>query len=297
MTSTVSAQTKASLPDIFRALFPCASITGAPKFRTMEIIRELETLPRAHLHGCIGLLRPGRSAQFNVAIRTVQIDRPQARALRYGTGGGIVWDSDRCGRISRMPDQGTGPSSPSPRLQLLETLRWNPDAGYGLLDHHLGRLADSAVYFGFDIDLRAIRQELEAAAAGFSDISMRVRLLVADGGDPVLQSTPGAPIQRDAPSRGARRDTCRCVRSVPLPQDHAPRRVRGRPKSQARLRRRGALGTRAARSPSRASLMSSYNSTDNGLRRLSSAGSCPGRPGPRCWSRAASPSVSSRSTN
>ena len=75
MTSTVTAQTAASFTDLMTALFPCASITGAPKVSTMKIIADLETTPRGVYTGAIGFLTPDRTAQFNVAIRTVTIDR------------------------------------------------------------------------------------------------------------------------------------------------------------------------------------------------------------------------------
>ena len=93
MTSTVTCRTPAGLVEIMAALFPCASITGAPKRRTMEIITALEDSPRGLYTGCIGYLAPGgRRAQFNVAIRTAQVRR-QAGVVEYGVGGGIVWDS------------------------------------------------------------------------------------------------------------------------------------------------------------------------------------------------------------
>ena len=92
MTSTVTARTNVSLKEILRALFPCASITGAPKVRTMSIIAELESTPRNIYAGSIGYIGPGRKAQFNVAIRTALIDRLDQQA-EYGVGGGIVWDS------------------------------------------------------------------------------------------------------------------------------------------------------------------------------------------------------------
>ena len=92
LTSTVEARTQASLVDIFAALFPCASVTGAPKIRSMEIIRELEPEPRGAYTGAIGLIGPGRQARFNVGIRTVDIDPVEGRAV-YGTGSGVVWES------------------------------------------------------------------------------------------------------------------------------------------------------------------------------------------------------------
>ena len=93
MTSTVTGQTTAPLSDILTAMFPCASITGAPKVRTMAIIKELEPRPRSLYTGSIGYIAPGRQAQFNVAIRTALVDRATGQA-RYHVGSGIVWDSN-----------------------------------------------------------------------------------------------------------------------------------------------------------------------------------------------------------
>ena len=93
MTSTVTAKTNAALTEIFQAMYPCASITGAPKVRTMEIIRGLEPQPRGVYTGAIGYMAPKRQAQFNVAIRTATIDRERETAV-YNVGSGVVWDSD-----------------------------------------------------------------------------------------------------------------------------------------------------------------------------------------------------------
>jgi para-aminobenzoate synthetase/4-amino-4-deoxychorismate lyase len=98
MTSEVVARTRADvgLVDVFRALFPCGSVTGAPKVATMEIIRALETGPRGVYCGAIGVVAPPGSAfraRFSVAIRTVVADRRSGRAV-YGVGSGITWDSD-----------------------------------------------------------------------------------------------------------------------------------------------------------------------------------------------------------
>lgn len=93
MTSTVSAKTDVSVADIFRALFPCASITGAPKVRTMEIIRAIECSPRGIYTGALGYILPNRVARFSVAIRTAFVDR-KAALLTLGVGGGIVYDSN-----------------------------------------------------------------------------------------------------------------------------------------------------------------------------------------------------------
>jgi para-aminobenzoate synthetase/4-amino-4-deoxychorismate lyase len=93
MTSTVTAKTKASLTEIFQAMYPCASITGAPKVSTMKIIRELEPESRGVYTGAIGFIAPDGIAQFNVAIRTVTVDREKETAV-YHVGSGVVWDSD-----------------------------------------------------------------------------------------------------------------------------------------------------------------------------------------------------------
>ena len=93
MTSTVTAKTKASLTEIFQAMYPCASITGAPKVNTMKIIRELEPEPRGVYTGAIGYIAPDGVAQFNVAIRTVTVDRERETAV-YNVGSGVIWDSD-----------------------------------------------------------------------------------------------------------------------------------------------------------------------------------------------------------
>ena len=106
MTSTVTATTHDSLTEIFRALFPCASVTGAPKVSTMQIIAELENTPRKIYTGSIGYAAPQRKAKFNVAIRTVVIDR-QTHKAEYGVGGGIVWDStssDEYAEAAEMAD-------------------------------------------------------------------------------------------------------------------------------------------------------------------------------------------------
>jgi para-aminobenzoate synthetase / 4-amino-4-deoxychorismate lyase len=93
MTSTVSARVKVSIIEAFRALFPCASITGAPKVKTMEIIRQLESEPRGIYTGTIGHISPNGDGHFNVAIRTVVVDTHD-QCAEYGTGGGIVWESN-----------------------------------------------------------------------------------------------------------------------------------------------------------------------------------------------------------
>ena len=94
----VACRTDASLQAILGALFPAASITGAPKPHTMQIIAELENTPRNIYTGTVGFVCPPRRAQFNVAIRTVLVEE-QTRRAEYGVGGGIIWDSDPGGEF------------------------------------------------------------------------------------------------------------------------------------------------------------------------------------------------------
>ena len=175
MTSTVSADCHANLVGIFSALFPCASITGAPKANTMKIIRQLEPEPRKIYTGTIGFIRPDMSMQFNVAIRTLLLDKSTNRA-EYGVGGGIVWDSDaeseyqEC-MIKTRVLAGTSDDSHS----LLETLLWTPAEGYFLLDYHLRRLKQSALYFDYHFDENQVNASLAKIIAQ-AKMPQRVRL-------------------------------------------------------------------------------------------------------------------------
>lgn len=148
MTSEVHAKTDASVPELMDALYPCASITGAPKVRTMEIIRELEGSPRGLYTGSIGWWGPDRRAEFNVAIRTVFIDRLRDRAL-YGTGGGIVWDSDTEGEYDESLLKTKVLVQKAPEFELLETVKWTDREGAYLKEAHLDRMEASADYFDY----------------------------------------------------------------------------------------------------------------------------------------------------
>ncbi len=200
MTSTVKARTEAGLCKILQALFPPASITGAPKPRTMEIIAELEQTPRRIYTGSVGFMSPHRTAQFNVAIRTVLIDKATGEA-EYGVGGGIVWDSidqmefEECQTKARILTQRM------PDFALLESILWTPDEGYFLLPYHLARLQDSAAYFSYSADMDAIRNKLDSLALTLPKTPHKIRLLVAKDGGITCQfeaigKTPAAQPQR-----------------------------------------------------------------------------------------------------
>ncbi|MFA6134109.1 MAG: aminodeoxychorismate synthase component I [Phycisphaerae bacterium] len=199
MTSTVRCRTKAALAEIFAAMFPCASITGAPKVRTMQIIRQLESQPRGLYTGSIGLVYPGGDARFSVAIRTVVVDK-HAQSAEYGVGGGIVWDSTAADEYAECRDKAAVLTATVPRFDLLETLRFEPAQGYALLDEHLARLADSARYFGYPVDLAAVRAELERLA-GTLLAPTRVRLCVDPAGLVRTETAPAPPARPDVPWR------------------------------------------------------------------------------------------------
>ena len=188
MTSTVEAQTRAPLSQILANMFPCASITGAPKVRTMQIINELEPQPRGVYTGSIGFFGPDGQAQFNVAIRTVLVDRQQGRAT-YGVGSGIVWDSVAAEEYEECRVKSRVLTEKRPSFSLIETMLWQPDEGIFLLDEHLARLRSSAEYFGIDWTETAVLTKLESLTQTLSE-PVKVRLLLAQDGTFTLQTVP-----------------------------------------------------------------------------------------------------------
>jgi para-aminobenzoate synthetase/4-amino-4-deoxychorismate lyase len=192
LTSTVEAETDASFAEIMRALFPCASITGAPKIRTMQIIRELESAPRGIYTGSIGYWLPGRVARFNVAIRTVVMDQKHAVA-QYGVGGGIVWDSVPQNEYAECQTKAMVLSEGGAHFELLETLLWEQGDGYFLLDSHIQRVKNSAQYFGFSFDEIEVRERLFQAVENSDQVRCRVRCLLSrEGGIQVELHTIGS---------------------------------------------------------------------------------------------------------
>ncbi|MGH6940541.1 aminodeoxychorismate synthase component I [Hypericibacter sp.] len=178
MISTVSARL---LPDIgadevIRRLFPCGSITGAPKMRAMEIIRELEAGARDVYTGAIGWIAPDGDLCFNVAIRTLKIDRTGRGEM--GIGSGLVYDSDEAAEYEECLLKARFLTVPHEPFELIETMLWQREAGWSLMERHLERLHRSAAYFGFPCDPETVRAQLEAASLGFAGACCRVRLLL-----------------------------------------------------------------------------------------------------------------------
>jgi para-aminobenzoate synthetase/4-amino-4-deoxychorismate lyase len=202
MTSTISAELRSEVVfhDIFRALFPCGSVTGAPKVRAMQLIAELEDAPRGVYTGAIGFFSP-RQTVFNVAIRTLEFNGVHGI---MGAGSGVVIDSDPAQefrecllkakflsgpahRIAAPISENVSMVSQPDKFSLIETMLWN--GGYPLLELHLDRLEDSAAYFDFSCNRAEIREALEDHAREFADQHFavsasrsprRVRLLMVD---------------------------------------------------------------------------------------------------------------------
>jgi para-aminobenzoate synthetase/4-amino-4-deoxychorismate lyase len=203
MTSTIKAETNTSIAGIFRALFPCASITGAPKTSTMRIINSLETRPRSIYTGAIGSISPSRKARFSVAIRTVLIDRKLQKA-EYGVGGGIVWDSTSADEYAEALLKAGILSRSQPEFSVFETMLWTPEEGFFLKEKHLDRLLDSANYFDFAARPDDIENHLEGISVAFES-PQRVRLLLDRTGQISSESTPFQRTEKEVSARLALR--------------------------------------------------------------------------------------------
>ena len=166
------------LVDLFRALFPCGSVTGAPKASSMEIIRSLEPDPRGVYCGAIGLVGPPDApvrARFSVAIRTAVVNTSSGEAV-YGTGGGITWGSEAAAEHAEVLAKAAVLAARPCGFELLETMRHEPQQGLRNRGRHLQRLAASAEHLGFRFDLSTARRALDARLADEPAARVRVRL-------------------------------------------------------------------------------------------------------------------------
>jgi para-aminobenzoate synthetase/4-amino-4-deoxychorismate lyase len=180
LTSDVTARLRpgTGLVELFRALFPCGSVTGAPKASSMEIIRSLEPDPRGVYCGAIGLVGPPDAsvrARFSVAIRTAVVDRSSGEAV-YGTGGGITWGSEASAEHAELLAKAAVLSARPREFELLETMRHDPERGLRNRERHLHRLAASAEHLGFRFDLPTARRVLAVRLAGEPAARVRIRL-------------------------------------------------------------------------------------------------------------------------
>ena len=189
MTSTVTARLNPGRDavDVIGALFPCGSITGAPKQRAMEIIAEVEPgRTRGIYTGAIGCLDPGGDATFNVAIRTLTVRQGEAV---MGLGSGIVADSVADQEWQECLDKAAFVTAGQRPLDLIETMAFDPDHGVLRLELHLARLTASARALGFAFDRHSVRNELQAATFRLRS-ARRIRLVVAASGAVAIEVGP-----------------------------------------------------------------------------------------------------------
>lgn len=204
MTSDVAARTRAGtgLADVFGALFPCGSVTGAPKVEAMRAITALEAGPRGVYCGAVGVVRPDPDAgagadrgaivaTFNVPIRTVELRGDTARC---GIGSGIVWAADAAAEWAEWGHKRAFAERASAPFELLETLGLHGGAWRHRADH-LARMQASAAHFGYPWDGAHVAACLDALAAAHAQGDWRVRLLLDAQGVPraeafALAATP-----------------------------------------------------------------------------------------------------------
>lgn len=195
-------------------LFPCGSVTGAPKRRAMEVIEAVERSPRGIYTGAIGRIDADGDAAFNVAIRTLHL-KPDAEAATLGLGSGVVADSTPAAEWRECHDKARFLADGQRRFDLIETMAFDPHRGIPLLERHLERLKASARRLGFAFDRHAARNELQAATFRLEQPS-RVRLLLSPSGAIAVEAGPLPPALSEPVS----------VALVPLPVSPADFRLR-----------------------------------------------------------------------
>jgi para-aminobenzoate synthetase / 4-amino-4-deoxychorismate lyase len=219
MTTTVRAQLQPgrTATDLLRALYPCGSITGAPKIRAMELIGEIERDPRGAYCGALGRIDPTGDAAFNVAIRTLRLtpgENGRGKAV-LGVGSAIVADSAALPERRECLVKGGFVRQLAGGFDLIETMAFDPESGIALLELHLARLSVSAAELGFALDRHAVRNAIQALCFEASGPA-KVRLLVARSGAYSLEIAD-LPAALGAPMA--------CI-ALPLPIDPADWRLR-----------------------------------------------------------------------
>ncbi len=190
MTSTVTAQLSQGLGavDLIRTIFPCGSITGAPKIRAMEIIEEVESTPRGIYCGSIGRIDAGGDAAFNVAIRTFHLNTQEKR-VSVGLGSGVVADSVCADEWSECLAKGRFAAVTRPDFDLIETMRFEPSSGIARLELHLDRMKESARALEFVFDRHEARNRLHAATFHLTD-PVKLRLVASQAGALAIEVRP-----------------------------------------------------------------------------------------------------------
>jgi para-aminobenzoate synthetase/4-amino-4-deoxychorismate lyase len=184
LTSTVRAEIREEhdVVDVLSALFPCGSITGAPKIRAMEIIDELESDTRGPYTGSIGWIAPNGEAEFNVAIRTLAL---RADGAEIGLGSAVVHDSTAAGEWEECRTKGAFLTAATPVLHLIETMCFDPGVGIALLDYHMDRLREAARAFDFEFDETLVRRSIEMQVSALEE-RRAVRLTLGADGAPSI---------------------------------------------------------------------------------------------------------------
>lgn len=231
MVSTIHArlQDGKGAVDLIRAIFPCGSITGAPKIRAMELIDTVERDARGPYCGAIGRIDPNGDAAFNVAIRTLRltpIENDQGRAV-LGVGSAVVADSDAMAerRECEIKAGFARASSPDHRaagFDLIETMLFEPESGIELLELHLERMKASAAELGFSFDRHAARNQIQALCFSLED-RRKIRLLASRKGALALEAQALAENTTEA---------MRCI-ALPLPVDTGDWRLRHKTSDRA----------------------------------------------------------------
>ncbi len=190
MTSTVTGILPESRDaiDVIRALFPCGSITGAPKIRAMQIINELEAAPRGMYCGSMGRIDANGDAAFNVAIRTFTLC-DKTKRVSLGLGSGVVADSDETAEWAECLAKGDFAKVEGYGFDLIETMRFEPAHGIMRLELHLERMKESARTFGFEFDRHEVRNRIHAATFHLETLS-KIRLLASRQGAVSIEIRP-----------------------------------------------------------------------------------------------------------
>ena len=182
MTSTIETQLlpNCSLGDVFQALFPCGSITGAPKIATMSIIKDVEKQARGVYCGAIGILLPKGPTIFNVAIRTLQM---QGNKAIYGVGGGITWDSKWEAEYEETKQKSAVLYRQNPRFDLISTGRIH-QGKLLFLKEHLNRLQESSRYFAYPFNKEEVQHQVEDLCQSLDfDTDYRLKMSLAKDGE------------------------------------------------------------------------------------------------------------------
>ena len=192
MVSEVQAQTQKNFPEIMKNLFPCGSITGAPKVRTMEIISQLENSPRGIYTGTMGQWT-AQGARMNVAIRTLEVN-PQGEGL-YSAGGGVVWDSQKESEWNEIQVKTRVLDPLIFPADLVETLRWAPGEGFFLPELHQARLEASCAALGFPLPPNNLFRSWKPQILGNGEKdTLRIRLVWTKKGEAQWTQAPLVPL-------------------------------------------------------------------------------------------------------